>query len=216
MSAIETFSPDGLSGLSHRVSAVIQHGGIVAIPTETFYGLGVDPFDEEAVERLLRLKGKRDDKPILVLVGSIEQLPRLVKVVPPVAKILMDAFWPGPLTILFPALPSVPANLTANTGTVGIRLSSCEPLIALLRKVGPLTGTSANRSDRPPARTAQMVQEEFNNDVDLIIDAGTTPGGSASTVIDGCQPVRVIREGAVTRRMLQRVLEARGISLAEN
>lgn len=214
MSAIEPFSRDDLSGLSERVSAVIHRGGIVGIPTETFYGLGVDPFDAQAVERLTRLKGRRDSKPILVLIGSVEQLPSLVQVVPPVAGILMEAFWPGPLTILFPALPTIPSILTAGTGTVGIRLSCCAPLIELLQRVGPLTGTSANRSDRRPARTAQMVQEEFGNEVDLIVDAGRTPGGSASTVIDGREPVRVIREGAVSREMLQSVLAARGISIA--
>jgi L-threonylcarbamoyladenylate synthase len=214
MAATEAYSQSDLQHLSGRVRAIVQRGGIVAIPTETFYGLGVNPFDEQAVARLLLAKGREDGKPILVLIGSLDQLPSLAQVVPPVATVLIDAFWPGPLTMLFPALPSLPRNLTAGTGLVGVRLSSCEPLGALLRRVGPLTGTSANRADQPPAQTARMVEQELGRDVDVIIDAGTTAGGLPSTVIDVQQPVRIIREGAVTRQMIQNVLQTRGISLA--
>jgi L-threonylcarbamoyladenylate synthase len=214
MAAIEPYSHSDLSLLSQRVDAIVRRGGIVAIPTETFYGLGVNPFDEEAVDRLLRVKGRGDGKPILVLIGSLEQLPCVTRIVSPVARILIDAFWPGPLTLLFPALPSLPDNLTAGTGMVGVRLSSCEPLVELLRRIGPLTGTSANRTGRPPAQTARMVEEELGHDVDAIIDAGSTAGGLPSTVIDVRQPIRVIREGAVTRQMIQNVLQTHGISLA--
>lgn len=214
MAAIEPYSHSDLSLLSQRVDAIVRRGGIVAIPTETFYGLGVNPFDEEAVDRLLRVKGRGDGKPILVLIGSLEQLPCVTRIVSPVARILIDAFWPGPLTLLFPALPSLPGNLTAGTGMVGVRLSSCEPLVELLRRIGPLTGTSANRTGRPPAQTARMVEEELGRDVDAIIDAGSTAGGLPSTVIDVRQPIRVIREGAVTRQMIQNVLQTHGISLA--
>ena len=214
MAAIEPYSHSNLQLLSQRVDVIVRRGGIVAIPTETFYGLGVNPFDEQAVDRLLRVKGRGDGKPILVLIGSLEQLPRLTRIVSPIARILIDAFWPGPLTLLFPALPSLPGNLTAGTGMVGVRLSSCEPLAELLRRIGPLTGTSANRADRPPAQTARMVEEELGQDVDAIIDAGSTAGGLPSTVIDVRQPIRVIREGAVTRQMIQNVLQTHGISLA--
>ena len=193
----------------------MQRGGVVAIPTETFYGLGVNPFDEQAVSRLLRIKGRSDGKPVLVLIGSLDQLPRLAQNVPPVARILIDAFWPGPLTILFPALPSLPRNLTAGTGTVGVRLSSCEPLVALLRQVGPLTGTSANRSNQPSPQTALMVEQDLGQAVDAIIDAGATPGEFPSTVIDVQSPIRIIREGAVSRQMIQNVLQTHGVSLAE-
>lgn len=213
MAEIISYSPGAVPHLITRVSKRLHQGGIVAIPTETFYGLAVDPFDAVAVERLRGLKGREDGKPILVLIGSLEQLPLVAQEVPPIAKILIEAFWPGPLTILFPALPSLPNNLTAGTGMVGIRLSSCEPLIALLARVGPLTGTSANRANRPPARTARMVEQELGQDVDLIVDAGTTAGGLPSTVIDVQQPLRVIRDGAVTRQMIQNVLQTHGISL---
>jgi L-threonylcarbamoyladenylate synthase len=213
MAEIISYSPAAVPHLISRVSERLHQGGIVAIPTETFYGLAVDPFDEAAVDRLRRLKGREDGKPILVLIGSLEQLPLLAREVSPIAKVLIDAFWPGPLTILLPAMPSLPGNLTAGTGLVGVRLSSCEPLVALLARVGPLTGTSANRTDQPPARTALVVEQELGQDVDLIVDAGTTVGGLPSTVIDVQQPLRVIRDGAVTRQMIQNVLQTHGISL---
>jgi len=184
------------------------------VPTETYYGLGVNPFSERAVDRLLGLKGRQNGKPILVLIGHRSQLTTLVRDIAPAATLLMDAFWPGPLTILFAAQPSLPHNLTADTGTVGVRLSSCEPLVALLGSVGPLTGTSANRTGGSPAQTAGQVQEALGDGLDLIVDAGATPGGLPSTVVDTRDAVRLIREGAVTRQMLQNVLQTRGISLA--
>ncbi|HSB44779.1 MAG TPA: L-threonylcarbamoyladenylate synthase [Nitrospira sp.] len=213
MAEIIPYSPDALPHLIRRVSERLYQGGIVAIPTETFYGLAVDPFDEAAVERLRRLKGREDGKPILVLIGSMDQLPLLAREVPSIAKILIEAFWPGPLTILFPAVPALPVNLTAGTGLVGIRLSSSKPLMALLAHVGPLTGTSANLAAQPPARTAMMVEQALGQEVDLIVDAGTTAGGLPSTVIDVQQPLRVVRDGAVTRQMIQNVLQTHGISL---
>jgi L-threonylcarbamoyladenylate synthase len=213
MAEIISFSPLTIDRIAERVQQAVRQGGIVAIPTETYYGLGVDPFNDAAVEGLVRLKGRSDEKPILVLIGSLEQLPLVAQVVPPVAKILIEEFWPGPLTILLPAQPSLPHNLTAGTGLVGIRLGSCEALNTLLCRIGPLTGTSANRADRPPAQTARMVERELGMDVDVVVDAGTTGGGLPSTVIDAQLPIRVIREGAVTRQKIQDVLQTHGISL---
>jgi len=133
--------------------------------------------------------------------------------VSPLADFLMDALWPGPLTILFPAHASLPRRLTAGTGTVGIRLSSCRPLTELLALCGPLTGTSANRAGGHPAHEAAQVRDAFGAEIDLIIDAGPAPGGPPSTVVDAREAVRVIREGAVTRQMLQNVLQTRGLSV---
>lgn len=213
MAEIISFSPLTIERIADRVQRAVREGGIVAIPTETYYGLGVDPFNDAAVERLARVKGRSDGKPILVLIGSLEQLPLFTQVVSPVAKILIEEFWPGSLTILFPARPSLPHNLTAGTGLLGIRHSSCQPLNMLLCRVGPMTGTSANRVDRVPAQTAQMVEQELGSDVDVVVDAGTTAGGLPSTVIDAQLPVRVIREGAVPRQKIQDVLQTHGISL---
>ncbi|HSA61009.1 MAG TPA: L-threonylcarbamoyladenylate synthase [Nitrospiraceae bacterium] len=213
MAAIELYSASDLPRLAQSVKRIVHDGGIVALPTETYYGLAVDPFNEVAVDRLLRLKGREDGKPILVLIGQRAQLPLLVRGISPLAEFLIDRFWPGPLTILFEAQPSLPSNLTAGTGTVGVRLSSCGPLIDLLAITGPLTGTSANRAGGPPAQEATYVRRALGPDVDLIIDAGPTPGGPPSTVVDARGAVRLIREGAVTRQMLQNVLQTRGISL---
>lgn len=214
MAAIEPYSSSDLSRLAQIVGRVIQGGGIAAVPTETYYGLAVNPFDPRAVDRLLAVKGRGDGKPILLLIGDRAQLSALVQEVPPMASPLMDAFWPGPLTLLFAAHPSLPPNLTAGTGTIGVRLSSCLPLVELLQQVGPLTGTSANRSGSPPARTAGEVQELLGDDVDVIVDAGATIGGLPSTVVDARDhPVRVVRDGPISRQMLQNVLQTRGISL---
>lgn len=213
MSEIIPYRASESRRLSTVVARTVARGGVVGLPTETYYGLGVNPFDPQAVDRLLRIKGRPDGKPILLLIGAREQLSLLTETITPAATILMDAFWPGPLTILFPARSSLPANLTAGSGTVGIRLTSCDSLREILKQAGPLTGTSANRSGAPPVTTATAVLEGLGSNIDLVIDAGPTPGGPPSTVIDARESVRVIREGAVTRQMLQNVLETRGISL---
>ncbi len=213
MAAIQLYSPSDLPRLALSASQIVHNGGIVAVPTETYYGLGINPFNEPAVDRLLHLKGRANGKMILVLIGQRAQLSLIVRKVSPVATFLMDTFWPGPLTILFTALSSLPHNLTAGTGTVGVRLSSCRPLVELLAVTGPLTGTSANRSGGRPAQEANQVQEALGQDIDLIVDAGPTPGGPPSTVVDARDTVRLIREGAVTRQMLQNVLQPRGIQL---
>ncbi len=213
MAAIASYPVTALESLSQRVKAITQRGGIVAVPTETYYGLGVDPFNQKAVDRLLAAKGRETGRPILVLIGSLEQLSLLVQVVPSVASILIDAFWPGPLTILFPAHPSLPRDLTAGTGLVGVRLSSCQPLRELLQRVGPLTGTSANRTGAPPAQTAEAVQEALHDEVELIVDAGPTPGGLPSTVIEAQESPRIIRKGAIERAAIEAALGARGFYL---
>ena len=214
MSQILPYKASESRRLSELVAETVLRGGVVGLPTETYYGLDVNPFDPQAVGRLLRIKGRPDGKPILVLIGARDQLTLLTEMVTPAASVLIDAFWPGPLTVLFPARPSLPANLTAGTGTIGVRFTSCEPLQEILKRVGPLTGTSANRSGTPPVTTAAAVLDGFGPDIALVLDAGPAPGGPPSTVIDAREHVRVIREGAVTQQMLRNVLEARGISLS--
>jgi L-threonylcarbamoyladenylate synthase len=214
MATLERFVASDRPRLGRAVQTTIQRQGLVALPTETFYGLAVDPFSEQAVARLLRVKRRVDEKPVLILIGDRVHLSLLAAQVSDVARLLMECLWPGALTILFPAHPSLPRNLTAATGLVGIRLSPCEPLTGLLNTVGPVTGTSANRSGAHPATSAQEVQNEFGDEIDLIIDAGRTPGGQPSTVIDAGHPVRLIREGAVSRQTIQNVLQTRGLSLA--
>lgn len=213
MAPIESYSPSTVERLSRQVASVLQRSGLVAIPTETFYGLGVNPFDARALDRLRAVKGREDAKPILVLVASINDLSAFVEHVPPAASLLIEGFWPGPLTILFPARASLPRALTAGTGLVGMRLSSCRPLCELLTRVGPLTGTSANRAGAAPARTAEAVQQALGDAVDLIFDAGPTPGGLPSTVVDAHHSLRIVREGAIERSVIEARLHQRGFSL---
>lgn len=213
MASILVFSSTDLEALSQEVRHVLERGGRVAIPTETFYGLGVNPFDETALQRLSAIKGRPDGKPILVLVSSPRDLALFAEHVPSSAAVLMDLFWPGALTLLFPARSSLPAALTAGTGRVGVRLSSCRPLRVLLERVGPLTGTSANRAGAPPAQTARAVAEAFGADVDVIIDAGSTPGGLPSTIVEADETVRIVREGVISRTAIEEALQARGFSL---
>jgi L-threonylcarbamoyladenylate synthase len=185
-----------------QAAGVVRAGGVIAFPTETFYGLGVTPFDPSAVHRLFQLKGRSTaSRPILVLIRNRTELESLVSEISPSAELLMNACWPGPLTIIFRASPSVPPLVTAGTGTIGLRLSAAALLQRLLEAVdGPLTGTSANRSGALPATTAEEVQASLGLDVDLILNGGRTPGGLPSTVVDTTvQPVRLIRDGALPR-----------------
>lgn len=211
MAIITPYCATELGSLCASLSEVLRAGDVVAIPTETYYGLGANPFDAAAIERLLAVKGRPDGKPILILIGDRAQLDELVDHVPSAAKALMEAYWPGPLTIVFPANHRLPDNLTAGTGTVGVRLTSCGPLADLLRLIGPLTGTSANRSGDPPIQTAQEVNRSLGNDVALILDAGMTPGGPPSTVVSVCDGVTMLREGAISHSQIQHTLTAQGL-----
>lgn len=213
MATVHPLSPATIPTLASSVRSVIRDGGLIAIPTETFYGLGANPFDTAAVDRLLAIKNREEGKPILVLIGDVGQLPLLIADMPRIGHILTEAFWPGALTILLPAHPSLPLNLTARSGLVGVRLSSCVSLTELLKQIGPVTGTSANRSGHPPAATAEQVQQELGHEVDMILDAGRTAGGLPSTVVDVREPVRIVRDGAIPRQTIRNVLETHGIAM---
>ena len=188
---------------------MVRRGGVIAFPTETFYGLGVDPLNAQAVLRLYALKGRSPEtSPILVLIRSRHELLALVSEITPAAERLMQACWPGPLTLVFRAAVAVPLVLTAGTGTIGVRYSA-HPVVEQVLEVtgGPLTGTSANRTGQPPATTAAEVEHAFGADVDLIVNGGPTPGGLPSTVVDTTvSPPRLIREGCVTQAALRAVL----------
>jgi len=190
---------------------VVRSGGVIAFPTETFYGLGVDPFNVPAVQRLYDLKGRSPQtSPILVLIRSRHELQALVSEITPAAERLMQACWPGPLTLVFRAAEAVPSVLTAGTGTIGVRLSAYPDVQRVLEIIGgPLTGTSANRTGQPPATTADEVERAFGPDIDLIVNGGPTPGGLPSTVVDTTvNPPRLIREGCVSQVELRAVLSS--------
>jgi L-threonylcarbamoyladenylate synthase len=183
-----------------RCREVIRAGGVIAYPTETFYGLGVDPKSPVAVRRLFEIKGRQPDQPILLLIQSTEDVTHWASHVTPTAEQLMKRFWPGPLTLVFPAREEVLPELTAGSGTIGLRMPGSELTRMLLGFLGAaLTGTSANRSGGPSLRTAREVAAELGDLIDLVLDAGMTPGGKPSTVVDvTVDPPRVVREGAIT------------------
>lgn len=208
-------SPDPSADVLKAATRLLDTGGVLAIPTESYYALGVRACDGVAVHRVCTIKGRGDDKPILVLISNREQLALLVSDVPEAAQILMDRLWPGPLTLVFPAAAHLPRELTRGTGTVGVRQPARPDLLHLLHHVGPLTGTSANRAGHSPVRTAEQVSEELGGDVDLILDGGETSGGLPSTVVDITRSIRVLREGPVSREAIRAVLKESGILMPD-
>jgi len=171
----------------------------VAFPTESFYGLGVDATNTDAVERLFKIKKRDHNLPILILISSLKNLPRYVADIPSKAKRLGKKFWPGGLTMVFQSSPILSSALTSGTGKVGIRVSS-HPLANTLSKTlnVPITATSANISGMPPCIKADQVVEWFNNAVDLILDGGETQGQYPSTILDvTTDPPLIIREGMI-------------------
>ena len=186
---------------------LLKQGGLIAFPTETYYGLGVDPFNPQALQRLFQVKQRTTDKPVLVLIADQTQLPLLAASVPAHFSKLAAAFWPGPLTLVYPALSSLPDLLTGGTGTVGIRESPHPIARRLVREYrGPITATSANRSGAPPATTAIEVEKIFGSDVDLVLDGGASPGGQGSTLVGEKKKVFCIREGKIPFPEIQAAL----------
>lgn len=190
-----------------EAGGLLLSGGILALPTETYYALAVNPFDEAALARLFALKARPPEKPVLVLIAAPETLSRLAREVPEAATRLLAAFWPGPLTLILPARPDLPRRLTGGTGTIGVRQPR-QPLVCrLMAALGmPLTGTSANRSGQRPLTEASEVAREFGAEVDLILDAGPCPGGPPSTIVDvTVSPPRLVRAGALAAANLKEV-----------
>lgn len=162
----------------------LRQGRIIAFPTETYYGLGVDPENETAVEKLFTLKKRPSEKPLLLLAADLEQLHEFAASVPEKFHALIEQYWPGPLTLIFPALASVNPKITAGTGTVGMRISPHPVAQQIVRTFGrPITATSANVSGMDPAETAGRVYSMFGEQIDYIVDGGKTPAGSCSTVV---------------------------------
>lgn len=183
----------------NHAAGLLRAGGVVAFPTETYYGLAVDPFNSHALERLFRVKRRPRQLPILVLVGKRSQLALLTNNIPSLYHHLMDSFWPGPLTLIFQALPTLPRQLTGQTGTVGIRYSPHPVANTLIQAFGgPVTATSANITGFPAATSAEDVARMFDENIDLILDGGLTPGGKGSTLV-GVKRDRLvcIRDGQI-------------------
>ena len=195
-------SPDDAA--LRKAAAVIRSGGIAVYPTETFYGLGVLFNNEEALVRLFAAKVRRETKPVLLLIESSGSLDQLTPEIMPEAVALAKRWWPGPLTMLFKALPHLSLYLTGDEGKIGCRVSSSRIARRLVELAGaPITSTSANLAGGPSAATIAGIPEKLLNGIDVILDAGATPGGLASTLLDvTTRPFTVVREGAIAAGQL--------------
>lgn len=183
-----------------RFASALRSGRVVAYPTETLYGLGVDPFREDALERLYALKGRPANMPVSVLVRDTAMLERVACTPPEAARRLIRAFLPGPLTLVLRARPDLPARLTAGTEKVGVRISA-HPLMKHLFSAypAPITTTSANPTGRPDAREAREILRYFPEGLDCVLDSGPVTGGLGSTVVDMTgDDALILRTGAVS------------------
>jgi L-threonylcarbamoyladenylate synthase len=202
------------SPLEAKVAAAagaLRRGGVVAYPTETFYGLGALAADAAAVERLVRVKGRPDGKPLPLLGADLSQVEQVAQL-SPLARRLAAVLWPGPLTLVVPARPGLHVAITGGGGTVGVRVTS-SPLAAALARAagGPLVATSANLAGQPPAAAAAALDPALVARLDLVLDGGPTPGGLPSTVVavEGAR-LRLLRPGATS---VDEVSRAAGVPL---
>ena len=202
------------TGLTSAVSAV-KGGGLVVLPTDTVYGIGADAFNSEAVGALLAAKNRGRDMPVGVLVGSWHTIDGLVYAVPPAARELIQAFWPGALSLVVRHAPSLQWDLGDANGTVMLRMPLHPVAIDLLREVGPMAVSSANISGHPAAVTAAEAQAQLGARVEVYLDGDPSPQGAASTIVDvsTSQP-RVLREGPVSTADVARVLGVEATALA--
>ncbi|HYU02730.1 MAG TPA: L-threonylcarbamoyladenylate synthase [Jatrophihabitantaceae bacterium] len=195
--------PDAIDAAARAVQA----GQLVVLPTDTVYGLGADAFDTTAVTDLLAAKGRGRDMPVPVLVGSWSTIDGLVTYVPAQTRSLIEAFWPGGLTLVVEHAPSLAWDLGDSRGTVAVRMPLHPVALELLERTGPMAVSSANRSGQAAARTAEEAQDQLAGSVQVYLDGGPAKVGVASTIVDvTTETPRVLREGAVTVEALRRVV----------
>lgn len=212
MARIEITDKSGDDAFGEAIAA-LERGDVVAYPTETFYGLGVRFDRSDSLRRLYELKRRPREKAMPVIIGSEDQLPRLVSSrwlerIPSFVSRLMEAFWPGPLTLLLPSREGLSEHLTAETGMIAVRIPGESFALQLVVRYGlPITATSANPSGLPPAESAEAVRRYFGDGIDVLIDGGKSPGGLPSTIVDcGDDEARIVRQGAVKAGDIFRVL----------
>lgn len=203
-------APDAQSAIE-RAAGILKSGGLVALPTETVYGLGANALDRTAVERIFRAKQRPAWDPIIVHVAPLDRresmLEGLVEAIPETARLLMDAFWPGPLTLLLPRTRAVPDAVTAGRPLVGVRMPAHPVALALIRHAEvPVAAPSANRFGHTSPTTAAHVLEDLDGRIDAVLDAGPTEHGVESTVLDPTRsPMVIYRPGAVTAEQIRAV-----------
>jgi Sua5/YciO/YrdC/YwlC family protein len=209
MSEILKVSADNSEeNILESAAAIVARGGVIAYPTETFYGLGADATNEQAVKKIYTIKGRNFINPLSIIIGRTENLYPLVENVSSAAQKLIQAFWPGALTIIFKASDGVLPVLTAGTGKIGVRVSGSNAAQVIAQKLGhPLTATSANLSGKPECSRASEVAQQIGNKIDAIVDFGPTIGDKVSTIIDvTCDPPEILREGTITRQSIENIL----------
>ena len=192
----------------HAAGDVLAAGGLVAIPTETVYGLAADALDEEAAARIYKAKGRPSDNPLIVHIADLEDIRELVSELPEKAVKLAEAFWPGPLTMILPKSEKVPYGTTGGLDTVAIRMPSHPTARKLIQTTGiPLAAPSANTSGRPSPTKAEHVLEDLDGKIDMVLDDGPVGIGIESTIVDlsGSQPM-ILRPGYITKAMLEEVI----------
>jgi tRNA threonylcarbamoyl adenosine modification protein (Sua5/YciO/YrdC/YwlC family) len=211
-----TTSDDDRESAIEAASLAIQRGRLVVLPTDTVYGIGADAFDPVAVRNLLEAKGRGREMPPPVLVSSATTLDALAVRIPGYARALVEEFWPGPLTLVCHQQTSLQWDLGDTRGTVAVRMPDHEVALEILERTGPLAVSSANLTGMPAALDADHAEEMLGDKVEVIVDAGESPGGLASTIVDvtGDQG-RVRRRGALSLAALTAVLEPRGETLVD-
>lgn len=190
-----------------QAADILRAGGLVALPTETVYGLGTNALDAAAVTRIFAAKQRPKWDPVIVHIADEKMLDGLVRDVPEAARKLMKAFWPGPLTLLLPRTDAVPDVVTAGRALMGVRMPSHPVALELIRRAGvPVAAPSANTFSHTSPTTATHVLEDLDERIDAVLDAGPTEHGVESTVLDPCQsPMVIYRPGAVTRDQIREV-----------
>jgi L-threonylcarbamoyladenylate synthase len=203
---VSMVAPD--PAIVEEAGLVLRRGGVIAYPTETLYGLGADAMNREAVARVRAVKGRSDGKPILLLADSAERVRSFVGDLSGEVRRVMEACWPGALTLVLPAGPEVPGEVTAGSGTVGVRVPDHPLCRALVAELGqPITSTSANRSGEPTPSTPAELVRVFGSAVDLYLDGGMLAPSPGSTVVDmTVAPARVLRVGAFPVQRLGELL----------
>ena len=187
---------------------ILKTGGLVAFPTETVYGLGANALNEEAAKKIYKAKGRPSDNPLIVHIADFDDLSPLVREIPDLARTLINAFWPGPLTLIFPKSQAVPLGTTGGLDTVAVRMPDHPAARTLIRLSGvPVAAPSANTSGRPSPTTADHVWQDMNGKIDMIVDAGPVSIGLESTIIDVSEKEpMILRPGAITGEMLSFLL----------
>jgi tRNA threonylcarbamoyl adenosine modification protein (Sua5/YciO/YrdC/YwlC family) len=197
-------------------AAAVRRGEVVVIPTDTVYGIAADAFSHDAVRRLLAAKGRGREMPPPVLVSAATTLDALAEGVPAWARTLVAEFWPGPLTLVCRQQGSLMWDLGETRGTVAVRMPDHEVALAVLERTGPLAVSSANLTGRPAATDADAAEEMLGDVVAVIVDAGVSPGGEASTIVDATAPQgRVLRRGALSLGKLNAAIADHGVQLVD-